>query len=134
MTKFPNARLVLVVTILVMFTIAWQNPGLSKEKVTIAVVRDGPSREDVYTELIEAELRRLVAEDAEVVFKTDPSFDAQWDLNRIRSVIQNAMNDREVDIVLAIGSLVTQEAGKPDLDLADRSPCPHWCDIGTSSL
>ena len=37
MTKFPNARLVLVVTILVMFTIAWQNPGLSKEKVTIAV-------------------------------------------------------------------------------------------------
>ena len=66
--------------------------------VTIAVVRDGPSVEDSILPLIEEELGRLA--DADLVFKQAPEFDAGWDGARTGSVIENALRDREVDMIL----------------------------------
>ena len=62
--------------------------------------------------LIEPELKHLVGDATEVVFKTAPTFDARWEAGRFRKVIENAMKDRQVDLVLGIGALVTQEEKK----------------------
>ncbi len=86
-------------------------------KITIAVIKDGPSSEESLIGLIDNELKKLTKGSIQVNFKTDPGFNAGWDLNRVGSVLKNAMNDREVDMILAIGSLVTQEAARPDFAL-----------------
>jgi len=86
--------------------------------VTIAVVQDGPTEESEITGSIEQELERLLSEKDHIVFKTSPEFDAQWKDARYRRVIQNAMNDPGVDIVLGIGPLVTQAAADSDLELS----------------
>ncbi len=86
-------------------------------KITIAVIKDGSSSEESLIGLIDDELKKLTKGSIQVNFKTDPGFNAGWDINRVGSVLKNAMNDREVDMILAIGSLVTQEAAKKDLPL-----------------
>ncbi len=86
-------------------------------KITIAVIKDGPSSEESLIGLIDDELNKLTKGSIQVNFKTDPGFNAGWDINRIGSVLKNALNDREVDMILAIGSLVTQEAARTDFAL-----------------
>jgi outer membrane protein len=86
-------------------------------QITIAVVQDGPSEENEILGLIEPELKHLVGDTRKVVFKTAPAFDAGWEAGRFRKVIENAMKDRQVDLVLGIGALVTQEAVRPDFKL-----------------
>jgi ABC-type uncharacterized transport system substrate-binding protein len=63
-------------------------------KITIAVIKDGPSSEESLIGLIDDELKKLTKGSIQVNFKTDPGFN---------------------DMILAIGSLVTQEAAKKDL-------------------
>jgi outer membrane protein TolC len=92
--------------------------SLLAREVTIAVVKDGPSSEEQLVPQIESELNRLVKDDATIRFKTDPSFDAGWDPDRIPDVIQNALRDRSVDMIMAIGALVTKAAADPDLILS----------------
>ncbi len=92
--------------------------SVQAREITIAVVKDGPSSEEQLVGKIESELKRLVKSDATIIFKTDPSFDAGWDPGRTRGVIQNALRDPSVNMILAIGSLVTQEAANPDLSLS----------------
>jgi outer membrane protein len=87
------------------------------KRMTIAVVKDGPSAEDKLIPLIEEELKLLAGKGTQVLFKETANFDAQWDLAEARQVVINALLDREVNIILAIGSLVTQAAAKPDLKL-----------------
>ena len=86
-------------------------------KITIAIIKDGPSSEESLVGLIDDELKKLTKGSIQVNFKTDPGFNAGWDINRVGSVLKNAINDREVNMILAIGSLVTQEAAKKDLPL-----------------
>ena len=81
-------------------------------------MKDGSSSEEQLVSKIESELKRLVKDDATIRFKTDPSFDAGWDQGRIPGVIQNALRDPSVDMILAIGSLVTRAAANPDLILS----------------
>ena len=57
-------------------------PVLAQERVTIAVVKDGPSSEDRLAALIEDELKLIIKADADISFKTDPTFDAQGDISR----------------------------------------------------
>ena len=86
--------------------------------ITIAVVKDGFSAEEQLVGQIETELQRLVKSGTKIKFKTGPQFDARWENGRMRQVILNALKDREVDMILAVGSLVTQEAAKSDLALS----------------
>jgi ABC-type uncharacterized transport system substrate-binding protein len=99
------------------FTICFIISSQARE-ITVAVVKDGPSSEEQLVNKIESELNRLVKGDATIRFKTDPSFDAGWDQGRIPGVIQNALRDPSVDMILAVGSLVTRAAANPDLILS----------------
>ncbi len=71
--------------------------------VTIGVVRDGPVARGDLVLRVEEELRRLVSGDVTIRFKAVPEFDAGWDGARVRTVLENAINDPEVDIVLGAG-------------------------------
>lgn len=88
----------------------------ASREVTVAVVRDGPSHEDM-AGLVEAELQLLLPRETVVRFKEDPAFDAKWSPDLMRKTIQNALNDASVDIVLLMGVLTTQEASRSDFML-----------------
>ena len=81
---------------------------------TIAVVKDGPVPDEGILELIREELSRLVTE-TELHLKEDPSFDAGWQATRAGEALAQALADPEVDIVLAVGALVTQAAAQMPL-------------------
>ena len=108
---------ILFVTACLLLLMIVPRSGMARQ-VTIAVVQDGPSEENEILGLIEPELKHLVGDTRKVVFKTAPAFDAGWEAGRFRKVIENAMKDRQVDLVLGIGALVTQEAVRPDFKLA----------------
>jgi len=86
-------------------------------EITIAVIKDGPSSEEALISKIETELQRLTKGTPKIVFKTGPEFNAGWDQGRISGVIQNALRDPSIDMILAVGSLVTGAAADPDLNL-----------------
>ena len=98
----------------ILISIGWARPA-EAETVTVAVVQDGPSTESEFVSRIEAELGKFVSADKTFAFKADPSFDAGWDPERAEVVVQAALADSEVDLVLGIGSLVTYAAADMDL-------------------
>ena len=84
----------------------------SNEEINIAVVRDGPTSDLEITELIKPELLHLLGDDYSFDFVESSEFNAQWDPNKFRSVVENALNDEKVDIILGVGAMITQEAAK----------------------
>jgi ABC-type uncharacterized transport system substrate-binding protein len=89
----------------------------SNEVINIAIVRDGPTSDVQIAKLIEPELKHLLGDDYTFNFIEAPGFNAQWDPNKFRSVLENALNDETVDILLGVGAMVTQEAANDDLVL-----------------
>jgi outer membrane protein TolC/ABC-type uncharacterized transport system substrate-binding protein len=87
------------------------------KQITIAVVRDGPSEMNEIISQIRPELNHLVGEDYDVAFDTSDDYDAGWDPQRYRQVIETALRNPQVDIIVGIGWLVAQEAARPDLRL-----------------
>lgn len=84
--------------------------------VTIGVVSDGPSPSDTLRDLIEVELRQLVAgSGVELRFKSPPEFDAGWQAAGMAPALQAALDDPEVDLVLTTGLLTTQAATRATL-------------------
>ncbi len=88
-----------------------------KTHINIAVVRDGPTSDVAITKLIEPELLHLLGDDYAFNFVEAPQFNAQWDPNKFRSVVENALNDEKIDIILGVGAMITQEAASDDLVL-----------------
>ncbi|MDH3784402.1 MAG: TolC family protein [Acidobacteriota bacterium] len=86
----------------------------SAAEVTIAIVRDGPGPQDHLAALVEQELTNHTPHGTTVRFKSDPAFDAGWDYAAAREALQAAFDDRDVDLVLAIGSLVTFAAARSE--------------------
>jgi outer membrane protein TolC len=85
-------------------------------RLTIAVVRDGPSPGDTLPRLIEDELRTLLGSSAaQITFKTAPEFDAGWEGARMGAALQAALDDPAIDLVLTTGLLITQAATRMDL-------------------
>ncbi len=91
--------------------------SVSANTVTIAVVRDGPSHMNDIVERIRPELVHLVGQQHDVVFDLSDDYDAMWDPARMEQVIQNALRNSKVDMILGIGMLVTQAAARPELKL-----------------
>lgn len=90
-----------------------KNPA--KNKVTIAIVKDGYSRvfDDLF-ELLKVELKEL-SEDVTFVFKESPEFDGAHSVDRLKPALENALNDPEVDMVYTPSFLITMIATKMDL-------------------
>jgi outer membrane protein len=88
------------------------------KKITIAVVRDGPTEMNEIVDRILPELEHLLGSDYDVTFDMSDSYDAGWAPQRVRTVIEAAMGSREVDMVVGIGMLVTSAALQSDVRLS----------------
>jgi outer membrane protein len=82
-------------------------------------VRDGPSWAiDQLIGAVKRELEALAKDEFRATYKETPGFNAAWNLRIIDQVVRNALDDHGVDIVLAMGLLVTDAAARKDLELS----------------
>ena len=108
--------LILICLVAPLFSQNDSNTDLTQ--VTIGIVKDGDSWFfDTLDGLIETELRVLVEDQFQITFKRDPSFNANWDHSRTEEALLNAIEDPEVDLILAQGILVLGVASNPDFIL-----------------
>jgi outer membrane protein TolC len=85
--------------------------------VTIAVVEDGPSPGDSVLASIEREVTAILAARGErAIFKRSPAFDAGWNPDRMEPALRAALDDPEIDAIVAPGALITQAAARIELD------------------
>ena len=71
--------------------------------VTIAVVRDGPMADDMAA-AVERELRQLATPDTEFTFLSLPEFDGGWDRDGVRQALSAALENPDVEYILALGA------------------------------
>ncbi len=91
---------------------------VSPKEIVIGVVSDGYSAENTMFSAIKQEFSALIkGKNITVRYLVKPEFNAQLDPKKVPEVLHNAMNNPEVDIILADGSLITQFAAKPDVQL-----------------
>lgn len=113
----PKAILSLVVVASVAVSTAAFTAAQAAKQITIAVVRDGPTEMNEIVDKIRPELDHLIGSDYDVTFDMSEAYDAGWDRQRIRPVLESALRNPKIDIVLSIGWLVTTEAARPDVRL-----------------
>ena len=94
-------------------SLMWSQELEGGPRVVIGVVEEGPAPGNDVVPLIEAELQRLLRRHT-LVFKREPAFNALWDPARLAPALTAALNDPEVEIVLAVGALASQAAGQVD--------------------
>ncbi|MDH3689924.1 MAG: TolC family protein [Gammaproteobacteria bacterium] len=84
----------------------------------VAIIQDGPyQRSEDFKHLLEQEIRELVGGEFDVRFPERLQRDAGWSAEGAEQAVGGALSDPEVDIVVAIDPLVSQE-------LAQRGPLP----------
>lgn len=109
--------------------------GDALPRVTIAVVRDGPgSYCDELVGRIKQELQILTAGEFDVSFKEIPAFDAGWKVRRVSGVLKAALEDPESSVVLVMGVLVAQNAGRQFGNLPKPVLCGFVMDADTLEL
>jgi len=80
-------------------------------QVTVAVVQDGPGESlDDLSLRFENAFRTLTRGEISINFKSGPNFSADWDQARAGKVLDAALRDKTVDLVLANGPLVSTRA------------------------
>jgi len=112
------ARRALSFALITLFAFGLLAAPVAAAEVTIAVVRDGPGPEERLVGLIEEELANHTPRGTTVRFKADPAFDAGWSYDNAAGALQAAFDDGEVDLVLAVGSLVTYAAARSEEPLS----------------
>lgn len=92
--------------------------------VTVGVVKDGNSWFfDSLTEGIQRELKLIAGDQFGIEFKEAPEFNADWKVDKVRSALDRALRDDEVDIVLTVGLLAIYAAGSEGLKLQKPVAC-----------
>ncbi|MBT8136550.1 MAG: TolC family protein [Gammaproteobacteria bacterium] len=87
---------------------------------TVAIVIDGPTeRPDTITPLIRREVADLLGSEFTVDFPADKQFVADWTLEGVRTTLQRALADPQVDVVVTLGLISSNEAAQ-----IDRLPKP----------
>ena len=113
--------------------IMWPAGGLAQQPdavVTIGVVRDGQSWffDDMFAG-VSNELATVVGDQFKVRFKEAGEFNAGWDHGRAKPALEAALNDPEVDIVLALGLLSINAAGREGQVLTKPVACALHQDV-----
>ena len=88
-------------------------------KRTIAIVQDGTSSIlDKQKIRIKKELSVLTDEDFDITFAEPLSFNCNWNLSSISKVLEKALEDPSIDMILAIGPLTTATAAGMDMEIS----------------
>ena len=119
--KKPSTLNSLLIFFLILFfsqnNFIYSQKKIKDNVVNIAVVRDGPSEQMNILNIIKPELDHFLGEEFTVAFIESEKFNAGWQSDKFKEVVENALSDENIDIVLGIGSLVTQEAASSELKL-----------------
>lgn len=86
--------------------------------VKVGVVTDGAGAEAGLLEKIRTALEDLRNPDITVEFRQASAYNAGWDPSKAAEAVRSALGDREVDLVVGFGPLVTRAAARPDQRLS----------------
>ncbi len=109
---FPNSLIIIMLHILILTNI------LVGKEYRVAVVKDGPSYDDMIIAQIESEVRHMLGTRHSIIFDNADKFNAQWQTGRYKTVLLNALQDRNIDMILGLGVLVVQEAAAEGMVLS----------------
>ncbi len=86
---------------------------LQAREVRVAVVTDGDAGRAVFSAAaIEREIANVAAPDTQIVLPADKRFVGDWSLRGAEAALDRALADREVDVVLTLGILSSQQAAR----------------------
>ncbi len=89
-------------------------------RVRVAIVTDGPAdRERFSAAVIEREVANVTSDELGIALPQSKRFRGDWTLGGINAALDRALNDKDVDVVLALRCPVRQEAAH-----RQRSPSP----------
>lgn len=81
--------------------------------IRVAVVTDGPTTRQLLTaEVIEREIASVAGAGLKIVLPADKRFAGDWSLEGAAAVLERALADRDVDVVLTLGILTSQQAAR----------------------
>jgi outer membrane protein len=82
-------------------------------EVRVGVVLDGPAGRQIFTSAaIEREIANVASPDAEIVLPADKRFTGDWSAAGATAALERALADRDVDVVLTLGILTSQQAAR----------------------
>ncbi len=88
-------------------------PASRPMPVRVGVVVDGPTGREMFPpEVIEREARNVLGPDLTLALPADKRFTGDWSNTGVRSALDRALTDRDVDIVLTLGILASHEAAQ----------------------
>jgi outer membrane protein TolC/ABC-type uncharacterized transport system substrate-binding protein len=87
--------------------------AVSAREVRVAVVLDGAAGRQIFTSAaIEREIANVASPDVTIVLPQDKRFTGDWSLEGANAALERALADRDVDVVLTLGILTSQQAAR----------------------
>src|SRR5262249_34108327 len=87
------------------------SPAPRPTVVRVAVVLDGPTGREMFpTDVIEQEARNVLGADLPILLPADKRFTGDWTNAGVNAALNRALADKDVDIVLTLGTLASPEA------------------------
>ena len=93
----------------------WGSSSLAQ--TVIGFVTDGPearSRTSIPISVLEQEIRSLVGDEFTVLLPEDKRLDGGWDLEGVRDALRRQLADPEVDILITLGGVSSNEVARMD--------------------
>jgi outer membrane protein len=102
----------LPLTLRVLFVLLSVAP-VSAAEIHVAVVTDGPAGRSVFSAAaIEREIANVAAPETRIVLPESMRYTGDWSLAGAEAALDRALSDRDVDVVLALGILTSQQAAR----------------------
>lgn len=90
--------------------------GTAGAQTVIGFVSDGPeARNRVPIAALEQEVRDLVGDEFTVLFPEDKRLNGGWELEGVREALRQQFTDPDVDIVIALGAVSSNEVARMEL-------------------
>jgi outer membrane protein len=87
--------------------------ALQAREIRVAVVTDGDAGRMVFSAAaIEREIANVASADTQIVLPANKRFVGDWSLQGAETALDRALADREVDVVLTLGILSSQQAAR----------------------
>jgi len=87
--------------------------SVQAREIRVAVVTDGPAARHFFSAAsIEKELVNVAAPDTQIVLPESKRYAGDWSLAGADAALERALTDRDVDVVLTIGILTSQQASQ----------------------
>src|SRR6185295_16273885 len=92
--------------------VAWM-PFAAAREIRVAVVTDGDAGRQVFSvAAIEREIANVASADTTIVLPPESRFAGDWSLEGANAALDRALADRNVDVVITLGILTSQQAAR----------------------